>query len=138
MTAPTELMHKLQLQSGTKLWLINVPQTLAEELAADAEIEIVGEKDAYDGVVAFFESPREVDLLAERILAEMPPDGLLWVGYRKGDVGESAGLTRDVGWEPLSGAGWRPVRQIAIDEEWSALRFRPEHLVKSSASKTTG
>jgi hypothetical protein len=27
--------------------------------------------------------------------------------------------------------GWRPVSQIAIDEVWSALRFRPTKDVKS-------
>ncbi len=34
-------------------------------------------------------------------------------------------LNRDSLWELLSGDGIRPVRQIAIDDTWSALRFRP-------------
>ncbi len=132
MTAPTELLHKLQVRAGAKLWLINVPRVLAEELSAGAEVEIVHEKDTYDGVLAFFETPAEVSALVPRILKEMPPDGLLWVAYRKGAAAKSAGLNRDTGWEALSEAGWRPVRQVAIDEEWSALRFRPTALVKSA------
>jgi len=31
----------------------------------------------------------------------------------------------------MEGTGWRPVSQIAIDEIWSALRFRPTEDVKS-------
>ncbi|SMQ64954.1 hypothetical protein SAMN06295905_1102 [Devosia lucknowensis] len=131
MTAPTELIHKLQIKSGAKLWLINVPRELVEELAAGAEVEIVHENDAYDGVVAFFESAAEVPLLVPRILKELPPDGLLWVGYRKGPEAKAAGLNRDTGWEALDAADWRPVRQVAITEEWSGLRFRPRNLVKA-------
>jgi hypothetical protein len=132
MTAPTELLHKLQVKAGAKLWLINVPRALAEELSAGAEVEIVHEKDTYDGVLAFFETPAEVPALVPRILKEMPPDGLLWVAYRKGPAAKAAGLNRDTGWDALSQAGWRPVRQVAIDEEWSGLRFRPSEQVKAA------
>ena len=132
MTAPTELLHKLQVRAGAKLWLINVPRVLAEELSAGAEVEIVHEKDAYDGVLAFFETPAEVPARVPRILKEMPPDSLLWVAYRKGAAGKEAGLNRDTGWDALGEAGWRPVRQVAIDDEWSGLRFRPSERVKAA------
>jgi len=131
MTTPTQLLHKLQIKSGSRLWLINVPQHLAEEITAGAEVEPVREKDAYDGVIAFFETPAEVSAVVPRILPEMPPDGLLWVAYRKGEAGKAAGLTRDRGWEPLAEAGWRPVRQVALDEDWSGLRFRPKEKVRA-------
>jgi len=135
MTAPTELLHKLQVKAGAKLWLINVPRPLAEELSAGAEVEIVHEKDAYDGVLAFFASSEEVSALAGRILEYLPEDGLLWVAFRKGAPGRAAGLTRDIGWQPFIDAGWRNVRAISIDDEWSGLRFRPRHLVESSGSR---
>lgn len=131
MTAPIELLHKLQIKAGTKLWLINVPREMAEEITAGAEVELVHGDSYYDGVVAFFGAPSEVETVVPRILAELPPDGLLWVAYRKGAAGKSVGLTRDMGWEPLERAGLRPVRQIALDDEWSALRFRPREKVKA-------
>src|SRR5690606_15454988 len=52
MNTPVELLHKLQVKSGARLWLINVPRAIAEELSAGAEVEIVHESDAYDGVIA--------------------------------------------------------------------------------------
>lgn len=132
MSTPTELLHKLQIQAGTRLWLISVPQAIAEEITAGAEVEPVREKEEYDGVLAFFESSAEVHAMISRIMARMPPDGLLWVAYRKGPAAKAAsGLSRDMGWSTLEEAGWRPVRQVAIDEEWSALRFRPKILVKA-------
>lgn len=138
MSTPTELLKKLQVQAGARLWLINVPHELAEELSAGAEVELVRESDAYDGVLAFFDTPAEVPLLVPRVLKEMPPDGLLWVAYRKGPHSRQAGLNRDRGWDALDAAGWRPVRQVAVDEEWSALRFRPREAVKAMAGRRFG
>ncbi len=39
-------------------------------------------------------------------------------------------VNRDTGWDVMADAGWRPVTQIAIDDTWSALRFRPAADVK--------
>ena len=131
MTTPTELLHRLQIKAGTKLWLINVPQHIAEEITAGAEVEPVTGDSYYDGVLACFAGPAEVETIGPRILKELPPDGLLWVAYRKGGAGKAAGLTRDTGWEALEKEGLRPVRAVALDEEWSALRFRPRDKVKA-------
>ena len=131
MSEPRSLLNKLQVQSGYRLWLVNVPRDIAEELSAGAEVELVSGGEPHDGVLAFFVSSEEVKVLIDRILEGMAETGLVWVAYRKGTAGRASGLSRDVGWEPLAEAGWRPVRQIAIDAEWSALRFRPKHLVKA-------
>jgi hypothetical protein len=117
MSAPTELLHKLQIKAGSKLWLINVPQQIAEELTAGAEIEPVCEQDAYNGVLVCFDSQAEIVALVPRILAKMPADGLFWAAYRKGGGAKDSGINRDTGWAPLAEAGWRPVRQVALDEE---------------------
>lgn len=37
---------------------------------------------------------------------------------------------RDKGWDTVKNLGLRPVSQIAIDETWSALRFRPVERVR--------
>jgi hypothetical protein len=44
-------------------------------------------------------------------------------------------ITRDIVWEEvmMMNAGIRPVTQIAVDETWSALRFRPTSDVKSKS-----
>ena len=46
----------------------------------------------------------------------------LWVAYRKGN---RADLNRDSLWPMLTEYGMRPIGQVAVDEVWSALRFRP-------------
>ena len=33
-------------------------------------------------------------------------------------------INRDTGWDSLQSAGFETVRLVAIDQDWSALRFR--------------
>jgi hypothetical protein len=48
--------------------------------------------------------------------------GVLWVAYPKGNRTD---LNRDSLWPILGEYGMRPITQVAVDEVWSALRFRP-------------
>ena len=131
MVSPTELLKKLQIKAGTRLWLINVPEVLAEELTAGAEVEPVRMGEAYDGAIAFCENPVEVASFARQILPGLPEGGLLWFAYRKGSSAKTSGLGRDVGWTALEELGFTPVRSISIDDVWTGLRFRESALVKS-------
>jgi hypothetical protein len=36
-----------------------------------------------------------------------------------------------MGWKPMGELGYEPVRMIAIDEDWSALRFRKAEFIKT-------
>jgi predicted transport protein len=47
------------------------------------------------------------------------------MSYPKTSSGIKTDLTRDVGWKIVEDAGWRGIAQVAIDETWSATRFRP-------------
>ena len=40
-------------------------------------------------------------------------------------------FNRDTGWDALGNLGFEPVRMIAIDEDWSALRFREAKFIKT-------
>ena len=127
----TELSKKLQLKAGQKLWLVNVPEAYSRALTAGGEVETVRRGEPYDGAIVFCETPAEVANATPRVLAGLPEDGLLWFAYRKGDAARKSGLSRDVGWASLTDAGFRPVRSIAFDDDWTGLRFRPVALVKT-------
>ncbi len=56
----------------------------------------------------------------------------MWIAYPKGTSKRYAcEFNRDTGWRALGRLGFEPVRQIAIDEDWSALRFRRADFIKS-------
>ena len=66
----------------------------------------------------------EVLPVAADALAE---DGRLWVSYpKRSSTRYASDLSRDGdGWAPLYALNFEPVSQVSIDEDWSALRFRP-------------
>jgi hypothetical protein len=50
--------------------------------------------------------------------------GRLWVAYPKKSGRLRSDIDRDHGWEAMKAAGLLPVTQVAIDQDWSALRWR--------------
>ncbi|HYO89253.1 MAG TPA: hypothetical protein VER79_11430 [Candidatus Limnocylindrales bacterium] len=58
------------------------------------------------------------------------PGGVFWACYPKLTGEIKTDITRDKGWDALTGAGWRGVAQVSVDGTWSALRFRPETDIK--------
>jgi hypothetical protein len=55
----------------------------------------------------------------------LKPGGLMWVSYPKKSAKVETDISRDEGWDVVLADGWRPVTQVAFDDMWSALRFRP-------------
>jgi hypothetical protein len=77
-----------------------------------------------DAVVAFARNKAELDSVAAPAIEAARQDRLAWIAYPKaGKLGTD--LNRDVLAALLTARGVQPVRQVAIDATWSALRFRP-------------
>jgi hypothetical protein len=58
-------------------------------------------------------------------------DALLWFAYPKGtSKNYQCDFNRDTGWSVIRDAGFDTVRQVAIDDDWSALRFRRVEYIK--------
>lgn len=77
-----------------------------------------------DAVIVFVLDSAALDADAEPALEAARRDALAWIAYPKaGKLGTD--LNRDSLAAAVTGQGVRPVRQIAIDATWSALRFRP-------------
>jgi hypothetical protein len=71
------------------------------------------------------------DLLAAH-RDQLARPSVLWVAYPKGNRTD---LNRDSLWPILGEYGMRPITQVAVDEVWSALRFR---LLKEGEAPFTG
>jgi hypothetical protein len=58
------------------------------------------------------------------VLAAAREDRIAWIAYPKaGQLGTD--LNRDILWKHLLAQSILGIRQIALDEVWSAMRFRP-------------
>ncbi len=124
------LQGKFQFKNVNKLAVRNAPQGYAGRLAEQMEgIEVVEGPDASaDALLLFVNNRAEAEALAPGAVAAVAgvkPEGILWVAYPKGSSKVKTDVNRDTLWPIIQAHGWRPVRQVAIDEVWSALRFRP-------------
>ncbi|MCL2780558.1 MAG: hypothetical protein FWD74_03545 [Actinomycetia bacterium] len=120
-----DLRTKLQIKPGQRVRAVGAPP----EVDLAALLDAPGATDAADAaradvVIAFVRSGAELSTTAAPALAAAKDDRTAWIAYPKGG-GLGTDLNRDVLRAALAAHGIRPVRQIAIDEVWSALRFRP-------------
>ena len=75
--------------------------------------------------MAFVKTRQEVETATESLVQAAEGDAQLWMVYPKSSSKKyRCEFNRDTGWQALGEAGYEPVRQVAIDEDWSALRFR--------------
>jgi hypothetical protein len=126
--ANVSVSKKLQLKEGSKVKLVNGPKGF--ELDAP-------KSSSGDAVLVFAKNAAELAKFAEPALAAAREDRLSWIAYPKAGQLDTD-LNRDVLWKLLDGKGVRPVRQVALDEVWSALRFRPGSIGAATARKSAG
>jgi hypothetical protein len=85
----------------------------------------------WQGLLAFVTRLEEIDAIAEDILPIGTGDAWCWIAYpKKSAKSYQSEISRDRGWTAIGNAGWEPVSQIALDENWSALRFRKLSYIK--------
>lgn len=124
--AASALSRKLLLRPGCRVALVNAPEGYAERLQPLPEGAALVESTApgLDVVQVFVRDAADLDRLATAF-GSVRPDGLLWVGYPKGGRKAGTDLNRDALWERMSRHGLAGVTLVAVDETWSAMRFRP-------------
>ena len=113
----TTLDAKLQLKAGQSIAIVGEGPTL--EIAATTALPA----DA-DAVLAFAMNVSELESRFALLAGVAGRGGLAWVAYPKArQLGTD--LNRDVIRELAPSAGMEPVRQVSLDDTWSALRLKP-------------
>ena len=134
MTEIHPLLKKLQWkETGSAVLIINAPVTykeIAKEFKGRVDREVIDE--AYPFIQLFGTSNLEIATLAKSVVNSLEEDGLLWLCYPKksSKVYKGSDCSRDTVAQVLAEEGYEPVRNIAIDEDWSALRFRNVENIK--------
>jgi hypothetical protein len=103
------------------------------DVQVDTEID---QRYPYEFMLIFVKLVSEIDLLAPKALHNLISDGILWFAYPKKTSKEYfSDIDRDHGWEVLLDRGFDKVRQVAINDVWSALRFRNIRYIKSGRNR---
>jgi hypothetical protein len=134
---------KLNLKDQREIVLIDVPASFEPEVAALSGVVIHRDPQrvkVVDFSLAFVTTQSALNHLSTLLAKKAADDALLWFAYPKGTSKRYAcEINRDKGWQALYRAGFRKVRLVAIDEDWSALRFRRiEHVRPEGAPARKG
>ena len=128
------LAKKLRLVAGQAVLVLNAPDGYLSLLSpGPSDIRTEQRSDAgHDAVLLFVHSVEELRRRGPAAIHAVKPNGLLWVAYPKG--GETGAATdlpatpwwvqRDVLGEITGEKGYKPVTFVAVDETWTALRFK--------------
>ena len=83
-------------------------------------------------LLAFVTRQSEVDALAAKVVKRAKGDAVVWFAYPKGTSKKyKCDFNRDTGWDALKAEGFDTVRAVAIDEDWTGLRFRRVEFIKT-------
>ena len=134
-----DVFRKLNLKNHRAITVIGAPPSFEPELGALANVAIRRKLDArapLNFLIAFVTKQTEVERLSKVVAARAEGDAIVWFAYPKGtSKNYKSAINRDSGWDGLRRAGFEPVRMIAIDADWTAVRFRRVEFIKVMTRK---
>lgn len=127
------LFSKLNLGAHQLIHVLEAPASFDAELLA---LQGVTVERSVTGQVAFAigfaVTQAQLEAVSRPLAAACQGDAVLWMAYPKGTSRRyRCEFKRDTGWSVLGAAGFEPVRQVSIDEDWTALRFRRVEHIKT-------
>ena len=139
---PTPLFKKLNLGEHTEIAVFDAPDSFEPELKRLSGVKITRNPNKPEAIkfgLAFAITQAQLDRFSKILTAAAEGDAVLWFAYPKGTSKRyRCEFNRDTGWSVLRAAGFDTVRSVAIDEDWTGLRFRRREYVKSAAHREQG
>ena len=123
--AEATILNKLRLKAGQRAIVIGAPESYRPVLdAVPAGIDLAERLEGdFDFIHYFATRQQALRELGPALKQHLKPKGILWVSYPKGKA-IPTDLKREPVWEALESFGLQAVAQVAIDDVWSALRFK--------------
>jgi predicted oxidoreductase (fatty acid repression mutant protein) len=129
------ILEKLNLKDHQEILVLRAPSSFEPELARLPVVTIHHHLESVAQIrfaLAFVTRKSEVDAFAPQIAARAVGDATVWFAYPKGTSKKlKCDFNRNTDWDALKSAGFDSVRAIAIDEDWTALRFRRKEFIKA-------
>lgn len=134
------VLKKLNYKNQEIVFVINSPQSFEKNLqsiANNCEIRHqVGKDDGIEFAIAFVTKQEELNDTVSSLAPKLQGDAVFWICYPKRTSRKyNCDFNRDQGWTILGQYGFEGVRQVAIDEDWSALRFRKVEYIRTLSRK---
>ena len=135
----TPLFKKLNLGEHRDIVVFDAPDSFESELEQLNGVKITRDPSKPKSVkfaLAFATTQAQLDRSSKMLAAAADGDAVLWFVYPKGTSKRyRCEFNRDSGWGVIRDAGFDSVRMVAVDDDWSALRFRRLEFVKPAVGR---
>lgn len=137
------VFKKLNFKEQSAVLVLNAPASFDINLDSIAnETKIFKDLTGIDSVafcMVFATQQKEIDEIIPMLAPLFKGDVILWMCYPKGTSKKyKCDFNRDTGWKILGDFDLEPVRMVAIDEDWSALRFKKVDYIKTMKRSSLG
>lgn len=129
MNAPN-LLEKLQMQDEKNLLIQGLPSSIEKQfskLTFSKNVTPLLRSRKIDFALVFAVCQRQLVDILNDVIPALQEDGKLWIAYPKLTSKIASDLSRDKNWDFVSDHGYEAVRMIALDNVWSAGRFKKQH-----------
>lgn len=138
------VLKKLGYKEGQSVAVVNLPEDLTVDIIEylTAQGALSEEKlhrdlsQKVDFVLFGALSAKELEGQEKALAQSILPEGRLWILYpKKSSKKYKSDLSRDLLWDLLGSFDFEPVSQFAVNEDFSAIRFRPFTEIKKNDPK---
>ncbi|MEM1218500.1 MAG: hypothetical protein AAGH79_06295 [Bacteroidota bacterium] len=135
------VFQKMNFKGQKPILLLQAPesfQSILEDMKTQTTFHTEpSAEQKYAFVLAFLYRQTDLAQVAKLVAGRLEDDCLLWLAYpKKSSKTYKTDLSRDMSWQAIGDLGFEGVRQIAIDTDWSALRFREARFIKTMKRKS--
>lgn len=134
------ILEKLNYKGQKRIAILNADNSFIQFISAHLSDVILDQKIdpryPYEFILIFVLTEAEVESMSPVIIHNLIADGILWFCYpKKSSKKYKSDIDRDHGWKVLNNSGFHGIRLVAIDDDWSALRFRNKKFIKSTSER---
>ncbi len=121
------LLEKLQLKDEKNLLIQGLPSSIEKQfikLSFSKNVTPLLKSRKIDFALVFAVSQKQLVSILNDIVPVLQPTAKLWVAYPKLTSKIASDLCRDTSWVFVADYGFEGVTAIALDNVWTALRFK--------------
>ncbi len=121
------LLEKLQLKDEKKLLLQGLPLAIEKQfikLSFSKNVTPLLKSKKIDFALVFAFSKNQLQEILKDVIPALDTEAKFWVAYPKASSKIASDLCRDGSWDFIAAHGYETVHMVAVDNLWSAVRFK--------------
>lgn len=126
------LFEKLQYKEEKNVLIQGLPSAIEKlfvKMTFSKNVTPLLKNKKIDFALVFALNGNQLNTILKEVLPALHNESKLWISYPKSSSKIVCDLNRDCSWDMLKENGYETVRQVAIDNVWSALRFKKEEMI---------